>query len=74
MIVGNFNIPLILMDHPNKNKSGNNVLNDTAEQLDIIGIQRTFHPKQQNILLQMHTEFSPGWIKHLKPQNKSQQI
>ena len=36
-------------------------LNDTIDQIDLIDIYRTFHPKQQITLSsQVHTEHSPG--------------
>ena len=38
-------------------------LNDTVDQIDLIDIYRTFHPKEQTTLSsQVHTEHSPGQI------------
>ena len=50
------------------------VLNDTIEQLDLIDIYRTFHPKTR-----MHILFRCAWNilqdrTNAGPQNKSQQI
>ena len=46
--MGDFNIPLTPIDR--STKQGNNketqTLNDTIDQLDLIDIYRTFHPKQ----------------------------
>ena len=48
--MGDFNIPLTPMDR--STKQGNNketqTLNDTIDQLDLIDIYRTFHPKTMN--------------------------
>ena len=48
--MGEFNIPLTPMDR--STKQGNNketqTLNDTIDQLDLIDIYRTFHPKTMN--------------------------
>ena len=48
IIVGEFNTPLIHMDRSTKQKINKETqtLNDTIEQLDLIDIYRTFHPKQ----------------------------
>ena len=45
--VREFNIPLISMDRSTKQKisKGIQTLNDTMDQLDLIDIYRTFHPK-----------------------------
>ena len=50
VIVGDFNTPLTPMDRSTKQKitKETQTLNDTVEQLDIIGIYRTFHPKTMN--------------------------
>ena len=47
IIVGNFNTPLSLMDRSSKMKINKETeaLNDTIEQIDLIDIYRTFHPK-----------------------------
>ena len=49
-IVGDFNTPLIPMDRTTKLKISKEtlVLNDTMDQLDLIGIYRTFHAKTMN--------------------------
>ena len=46
--VGNFNTPLTPMDRSTKQKINKETqtLNDTIDQLDLIDICRTFHPKQ----------------------------
>ena len=45
--MGDFNIPLTPMDRSTKQKINNETqtLNDTIDQLDLIDIYRTFHPK-----------------------------
>ena len=50
IIAGDFNTPLTPMDRSTKQKitKETQTLNDTMEQLDIIGIYRTFHPKTMN--------------------------
>ena len=50
IIVGDFNTPLIPMDRTTKLKISKEtlVLNDTMDQLDLIDIYRTFHPKKMN--------------------------
>ena len=49
-IVGNFNTPLTPMDRSTKLKINKKtqILNDTIDQLDLIDIYRTFHPKTMN--------------------------
>ena len=37
-------------------------LNHAMDQLDLIDIYRTFHPKTMNFTSQVHTEHSPGYI------------
>ena len=46
-IVGDFNTPLTPMDRSTKQKINKEtqILNDTMDQLDLIDIYRTFHPK-----------------------------
>ena len=48
--VGDFNIPLTPMDRSIKQKISKEkrTLNDTMDQLDLIDIYRTFHPKTMN--------------------------
>ena len=64
IIVGDINTPLTLMDRSTKQKINKETqtLNDTIEQLDIIDIYRTFHPKTMNFIFfsQVHMEPSPG--------------
>ena len=50
IIVGDFNTPLTTMDRLTKQKINKETqtLNDTMEQLDLIDIYRTFHPKTIN--------------------------
>ena len=50
VIVGNFNTPLTPMDRSTKQKISKETqtLNDTTDQLDLIDIYRTFHPKTMN--------------------------
>ena len=47
IIVGDFNTPLTPMDRPTKQKINKETqtLNYTIDQLDLIDIYRTFHPK-----------------------------
>ena len=49
-IVGDFNTSLTPMDRSNKQKINKETqtLNDTIDQLDLIDIYRTFHPKTMN--------------------------
>ena len=50
IIVGDFNTPLTPMDRSTKQKISKETktLNDTMDQLDLIEIYRTFHPKTMN--------------------------
>ena len=50
IIVGDFNTPLTPMDRSTKQKISKKTqtLNDTMDQLDLIDIYRTFHPKTMN--------------------------
>ena len=50
IIVGDFNTPLTPMDRSTKQKINKETkaLNDTIDQLDLINIYRTFHPKTLN--------------------------
>ena len=66
IIVGDFNTPLTPMDRSTKQKINKETqtLNDTMDQLDIIDIYRTFHPKTSTSpFSQVHTEHSPEYIK-----------
>ena len=48
--MGDFNTPLTPMDRSTKQKISKETqtLNDTMDQLDLIDIYRTFHPKTMN--------------------------
>jgi len=48
--VGDFNTPLTPMDRSTKQKINKEIqtLNDTKDQLDLIDINSTFHPKTMN--------------------------
>ena len=50
IILGDFNTPLTPMDRSMKQKINKETqtLNDTIDQLDLIDIYRTFHPKTMN--------------------------
>ena len=50
IIVGDFNTPLTPRDRSTEQKirKETQTLNDTIEQLDLIDIHRTFHPKTMN--------------------------
>ena len=62
IIVGDFNTPLTPMDRSTKQKINKKTqtLNDTIDQLDLIDIYRTFHPKTMNfnLLSSAHGVFS----------------
>ena len=63
IIVGDFNTTLTPMDRSTKQKINKETqtLNDTIDQLDLIDIYRTFHPKTMNFTFtQAHMEPSPG--------------
>ena len=50
IIVGDFNTPLTTMDRSTKQKinKATQALNDTINQVNLIDIYRTFHPKTAN--------------------------
>ena len=50
LIMGDFNTPATPMDRSTKQKNSKETqtLNDTMDQLDLIDIYRTFHPKTMN--------------------------
>ena len=62
IIVGDFNTPLTPMDRSTKQKISKKTqtLNDTMDQLDLIDIYRTFHPKTMNFTFfsSVHRTFS----------------
>ena len=62
IIVGDFNTPLTPKDRSTKQKINKETqtLNDTIDQLGLIDIYRTFHPKTMiSPFSQAHTEPSP---------------
>ena len=63
IIVGDFNTPLTPMERSTKQKMGKETqtLNDTMDQLDLIDIYRTFHPKTMTSpFSQVHMEPPTG--------------
>ena len=60
--MGDFNTPLTPMDRSTKQKINKETqtLNDTKDQLDLIYIYRTFHPKTMNFIFfsSAHRTFS----------------
>ena len=63
IIVGDFNTPLTPMDRSTKQKINKETqtLSDTIDQLDLIDIYRTFHPKTMNFTFFSSTHGnSPG--------------
>ena len=57
IIVGDFNTPLTPMDRSTKQKisTETQTLNDTMDQLDLIDIYRSFHPKTMNFTFSSST-------------------
>ena len=72
IIVGDFNTPLTPMDRPTKQKisKGTQTLNDTIDQLDLIDIYRTFHPKTMNFTFFSSAQGTFSRIDHI-PRHKS---
>ena len=66
IIVGDYSTQLTPMDRSTiqKIRKETQTLNDKIDQLDLIDIYRTFHPKAMNFtfLSKVHMEPSPGWI------------
>ena len=63
IIMGDFNISLTPMDRSAKQKISKETqtLNDTMDQLDLLGIYRTFHSKTMNFtFFSSYVEPSPG--------------
>ena len=63
IIVGDFNTSLTPMDRSTKQKikKETQTLNDTIDQLDLVDIYRTFHPKIMHFIFsQEHMELSTG--------------
>ena len=62
LIMGDFNTPATPMDRSTKQKNSKETqtLNDTMDQLDLIDIYRTFHPKTMNFIIfsSAHRTFS----------------
>ena len=62
IIVGDFNTPLTPIDRSPKQKISKEIqtLNDSIDQLDLIDIYRTFHPKTMNFIFfsSAHGNFS----------------
>ena len=73
IIVGDFNIPLTPMDRSNKHKINRETetLNDTIDQLDIIDIYRTFHPKTMNFTFFSSAQGTFFRIDHILDQKSS---
>ena len=74
IIVGDFNTPLASMDTSSRQKINKGIvpLYDTLDQMDLIDIHRTLHPKAAQYIL-----FNCTWnilqdSSHAKTQNKSQ--
>ena len=67
IIVGDFNTPLTPMDRLTKQKINKETqtLNDTIEQLDLIDIYRTFHPKTKNFTFFSRTHGTFSRIDHI---------
>ena len=67
IIVGDFNTPLTLMDRSTKQKINKETqtLNDTIDQLDLIDIYRTFHPKTMNFTFFSSTHRTFSRIGHI---------
>ena len=67
IIVGHFNTPLTPMDRSTKQKISKETwtLNDTMDQLDIIDIYRTFHPKTMNFTFFSSAQGTLSRIDHI---------
>ena len=67
IIVGDFNNPLTSMDRLNKQKINKEMqtLNDTLDQLDLIDIYRTFHPKPMNFTFSSSAHGTFSRIDHI---------
>ena len=72
-IVGDLNTPLILMDRSTKQKisKGTQTLNDAMDQLDLIDIYRTFHPKTMNFTFFSSAQGTFFRIDHILDQKSS---
>ena len=67
IIGGEFNTPLTPMDRSTKQKISKETqtLNDTMDQLDLIDIYRTFHPKTMNYTFFSSAPVSFSRIDHI---------
>ena len=67
IIVGDFNTPLTPTDRSTKQKINKETqtLNDTIDQLDLIDIYRTFHPKTMNFTFFSSTHRTFSRIDHI---------
>ena len=67
IIMGDFNTPLTPMDRSTKQKISKETqtLNDTMDQLDLIDIYRTFHPKTMNYTFFSSAPVSFSRIDHI---------
>ena len=73
IIVGDFNTPLTPMDRSSKQKISKETqtLNDTMDQLDLIDIYRTFHPKTMNYTFFSRAHGAFSRIDHILGHNSS---
>ena len=67
IIVGDFNTPLTPMYRSTKQKISKEAqnLNDTMDQLDLIDIYRTFHPKTMDFTFFSSAHKTFSWIDHI---------
>ena len=73
IIVGDFNTPLTPTDRSTKQKINmeTQTLNDTTDQLDLIDIYRTFHPKIMNFTFFSSAHGTFSRIDHILDHNSS---
>ena len=73
IIVGDFNTPLTPMDRSTKQKINKETqtLIDTIDQLDLIDIYRTFHPKTMNFTFFSSAQGTFFRIDHILDQKSS---
>ena len=62
IIVAVLNTPLTSMDRSSRQKINKETeaLSETIDQIDLIDIYKTFHPKTADYTSQVRTEHSPG--------------
>ena len=65
IIVGDYNTPLTPMDRWTKQKQETQTLNDSLDQLNLIDIDRTFHPKTMNFNFFSSTHRTFSSIDHI---------